>query len=68
MSSALPAGVPLADLYAHPVSAALLNEALALLDALWQDVPKSAVFPESPQTEEQRRTVRRFAGNGDGKP
>jgi hypothetical protein len=31
MSSALPAGVPLADLYAHPVTAALLNEALALL-------------------------------------
>lgn len=44
------------------------DEALALLDALWRDVPKSAAFPESPQTEEQRRAVRRFAGNGDGKP
>ncbi len=42
------------------------DEALALLDVLWQDVPKSAIFPESPQTEEQRRAVRRFAGNGGG--
>ena len=42
------------------------DEALALLDALWQDVPKSAIFPESPQTGEQRRAVRRFAGNGGG--
>lgn len=40
------------------------EEALALLDSLWQDVPKSAFFPESPQTEEQRRAVRRFAGDG----
>lgn len=42
------------------------DEALALLDVLWQNVPKSAIFPESPQTEEQRRAVRRFAGNGGG--
>ena len=44
------------------------DEALALLAALWQDVPKSAIFAESPQTEEQRRAVRRFAGNGDERP
>lgn len=37
------------------------DEALELLGTLWRDVPKSAVFPESPQTEEQRRAVRRFA-------
>ncbi len=41
------------------------DEALALLDDLWQDVPKSAHFPESPQTEEQRRAVRSFA-EGEG--
>lgn len=44
------------------------DEALALLDDLWQTVPKSAIFPESPQTEEQRRAVRRFAGGGGGEP
>lgn len=44
------------------------DEALALLDVLWKDVPKSAVFTESPQTEEQRRAVRRFARNGDKRP
>jgi hypothetical protein len=44
------------------------DEALALLGALWQDVPKSDVFAESPQTEEQRRAVRRFAGNDREKP
>ena len=44
------------------------DEALALLAALWQDVPKSAVFAESPQTEEQRRAVRRFARSGDERP
>ncbi|HRY45650.1 MAG TPA: tyrosine-protein phosphatase [Thermoanaerobaculia bacterium] len=38
------------------------DEALDLLDALWQEVPKSAIFPESPQTDEQRRAVRAFAG------
>lgn len=38
------------------------DEALDLLDALWQGVPKSAIFPESPQTDEQRRAVRAFAG------
>jgi hypothetical protein len=37
------------------------DEALALLYALWQKVPKSQVFPESPQTAGQRRAVRRFA-------
>jgi hypothetical protein len=37
------------------------DEALDLLDALWQEVPKSAIFPESPQTNEQRRAVRAFA-------
>lgn len=37
------------------------DEALDLLDALWRDVPKSATYRESPQTEEQRRAVRRFA-------
>lgn len=37
------------------------DEALDLLDALWQEVPKSAIFPESPQTDEQRRAVRAFA-------
>lgn len=37
------------------------EEALALLDEHWRNVPKSAVFPDSPQTEEQRRAVRRFA-------
>jgi hypothetical protein len=42
------------------------DEALALLDTLWQAVPKSAIFPESPQTEEQRRAVRRFAAEGNG--
>lgn len=42
------------------------DEALALLDVLWQDVPKSAIFAESPQTEEQRRAVRRFAASGSG--
>ena len=40
------------------------DEALALLDALWQDVPKSTYFPDSPQTEEQRRAVRAFADGG----
>jgi hypothetical protein len=44
------------------------DEALALLDVLWQEVPKSATFAESPQTEEQRRAVRRFAGNGGERP
>lgn len=39
------------------------DEALALLGALWKDVPKSAIFAESPQTEDQRRAVRRSAGN-----
>ncbi|HMM34542.1 MAG TPA: protein-tyrosine phosphatase family protein [Thermoanaerobaculia bacterium] len=38
------------------------DEALDLLDTLWQEVPKSAIFPESPQTDEQRRAVRAFAG------
>lgn len=42
------------------------DEALALLDDLWQEVPKSAHFPESPQTEEQRRAVRSFAESGGG--
>jgi len=37
------------------------DEALDLLDALWQEVPKSAIFPESPQTNDQRRAVRAFA-------
>ncbi|MHB8796899.1 MAG: protein-tyrosine phosphatase family protein [Thermoanaerobaculia bacterium] len=37
------------------------DEALDLLDRLWQEVPKSAIFPESPQTNEQRRAVRAFA-------
>lgn len=37
------------------------DEALALLAGLWQGVPKSAIFPETPQTEEQRSAVRRFA-------
>ena len=37
------------------------DEALDLLDALWQEVPKSATFPESPQTNDQRRAVRAFA-------
>jgi len=37
------------------------EEALELLAALWQDVPKSEIFRESPQTAEQRRAVRRFA-------
>jgi hypothetical protein len=44
------------------------DEALALLDVLWQAVPKSRVFAESPQTEEQRRAVRRFASRGPGDP
>jgi hypothetical protein len=42
------------------------DEALDLLAGLWQAVPKSAVFRDSPQTEEQRRAVREFARNGDG--
>ena len=42
------------------------DDALALLDDLWQEVPKSAYFPESPQTEEQRRAVRSFAEGGGG--
>jgi len=42
------------------------DEALALLDTLWQEVPKSQIFAESPQTEEQRQAVRRFARNGRG--
>jgi protein-tyrosine phosphatase len=44
------------------------DEALALLAVLWQDVPKSATFTESPQTEEQRRAVRRFARTGAERP
>lgn len=45
------------------------DEALDLLDALWQEVPKSAIFPESPQTNEQRRAVRAFAErHGSGTP
>jgi hypothetical protein len=41
------------------------EEALALLATLWRDVPKSDVFPESPQTEAQRRAVRRVADRKD---
>jgi hypothetical protein len=41
-------------------------EALEALAALWQDVPKSAVFPESPQTDEQRQAVLRFAARDGG--
>jgi hypothetical protein len=37
------------------------DEALALLGALWRQVPKSEIFAESPQTPGQRRAVRRFA-------
>lgn len=37
------------------------DEALALLDSFWRQVPKSEYFPESPQTPGQRRAVRRFA-------
>ncbi len=44
------------------------DEALALLDVLWQAVPKSRVFTDSPQTEEQRRAVRRFAATGPDGP
>ncbi len=43
------------------------DEALALLAELWENVPKSADYPESPQTEEQRRAVRRFADRGKGR-
>ena len=44
------------------------NEALELLDDLWQGVPKSATFPESPQTEAQREAVRRFAAGAASEP
>ena len=37
------------------------ERALEALAELWQGVPKSSIFPESPQTDEQRRAVRRFA-------
>ena len=43
------------------------DEALAMLADLWREVPKSADFAESPQTEEQRRAVRRFADGGNGR-
>jgi len=43
------------------------DEALDRLAGLWKDVPKSAVFAQSPQTEEQRRAVCRFADGGNGR-
>lgn len=44
------------------------DEALALLEALWREVPKSEYFPDSPQTPGQRRAVRRFAEREAGRP
>jgi hypothetical protein len=42
------------------------DEALALLGALWREVPKSETYTESPQTPGQRRAVRRFASREAG--
>lgn len=42
------------------------DEALEMLADIWREVPKSAVFAESPQTDEQRRAVRRFADERNG--
>ena len=37
------------------------EQALEALAERWREVPKSSVFPESPQTDEQRSAVLRFA-------